>query len=135
MPKNPKAKPEAPKNPATEAHKPADNDMQMDPDLEAKRSGPPAAARAMPKPMADPEPAPPPEQQQHADTTGPAVTPETYPDLEAKLKDPSFDPEGHERLRLAEASRHMDGPEYPATSDVDERGDPMQPGERNPERR
>lgn len=108
----------------------------MDPDLEAKRSGPPSPGPTMPKPLADPdagfeEPKP----QQHADTSGPAVTPENWPEVEQKLQDPRFDPEGHERLRLAEESRHMESDDpYPPTTNVDERGDPMRPGERNPER-
>ena len=130
MPKKPKDKDvEESKNPATAAHErdaveakePAGD---MDPDLEAKRSGPPKAASAMPKPLADPddEASKPSEQ---FDRSGPVPDPRS---VEAKLKDPTFDPEGHERLRLAEESRRTGEP-VPTTTDVDEHGNPMMPGE------
>lgn len=123
MPKKPKD--DASKNPATEAHT-----KDMDENLEAQRSGPPPTGDAMPKPLENPEPAPPVEEQ--VDRAGPVPD---QAEVEAKLKDPTFDPEGHERLRLAEESRRTgSGEHYPPTTDVDERGDPMTPGERNPER-
>jgi hypothetical protein len=110
--------------------KPRTQAKDMDPDLEAKRSGPPPTGRSMPKPLADPDP---PMQTDQVDHAGEPA--EDIHAIEAKLKDPTFDPEGHERLRLAEESqRQGSGRPYPPTSDVDERGDPMTPGERNPER-
>jgi hypothetical protein len=96
----------------------------MDPDLEAKRSGPLMSGDSMPKPLADDTPEPVSEQ---FDRSGPVPDPA---DVEAKLKDPTFDPEGHERLRLAEESRRTGDP-VPTTTDVDARGNPMMPGEKD----
>jgi hypothetical protein len=119
--KQPAAKPkaDAPSNPATAAHQGG-----MDPDLEAKRSGPPMSGSTMPKPLADDTPEPVSEQ---VDRSGPVPDPA---EVEAKLKDPTFDVEGHERLRLAEESRRTGDP-VPTTTDVDARGNPMMPGEKD----
>jgi hypothetical protein len=106
---------------ATAGNDPKPADKDMDPDLEAKRSGPPMSGRSMPQ--ADDAP-PPPEQ---VDRSGPVPDPA---EVEAKLKDPAFDPEGHERLRLAEESRRTGEP-VPTTTDVDARGNPMMPGEKD----
>lgn len=106
----------------------------MDPDLEAKRSGPPMSGQTMPKPLADPDAGfeEPQRPQQHSDGEAPSMDAR---ELEQKLVDPSFDPEGHERLRLAEESRNRPAdPNHPPTPFVDEHGDPMQPGERHPDR-
>jgi hypothetical protein len=104
--------------------KPKASDKDMDPDLEAKRSGPPMSGDSMPKPMADDTPEP---VQEQFDRSGPVPDPA---EVEAKLKDPAFDPEGHERLRLAEESRRTGDP-VPTTTDVDARGNPMMPGEKD----
>jgi hypothetical protein len=109
---------------ATAGNDPKPADKDMDPDLEAKRSGPPMSGDSMPKPLADDTPEPVEEQ---FDRSGPVPDPA---EVEARLKDPSFDPEGRERLRLAEESRRTGDP-VPTTTDVDARGNPMMPGEKD----
>lgn len=115
------------------AAKPA-ADKQMDPELEAKRSGPPANT-VEPKPLADPDAGFEEPKRERITDPEPGDAALSQREIERKLTDPSFDPEGHERLRLAEESMSRPSdPDFPPTPFVDEHGDPMQAGERHPDR-
>lgn len=115
----------------TPAAKPA-ADTQMDPELEAKRSGPPANT-VEPKPLADPDAGFEAPHRERVTDPEPGDAALSQEEIERKLTDPTFDPEGHERLRLAEESMSRPS-DHPPTPFVDEHGDPMQAGERHPDR-
>lgn len=96
--------------------------VPMDPKVEAKRSGPPPDAT--PKNL-DGSPVTP---AAHAPEPAPAAHRGSNAEIEAKLKDPDFDPSGVERLKLAEQLQNRPSV-GPPTTDVDEHGNPMAPGE------
>lgn len=91
-----------------------DTQTPMDPEVEAKRSGPPPG-------MDNPQPQPEPRYVSEAEGDHNS---EIIAVIDQMLKDPTFDTSGVYRLRLAEYTRRLPGKRYPATTDTDERGDP-----------
>lgn len=113
MPKHDEKKPVSDKQP-NDAPEP------MDPEVEAKRSGPPPAADAREMPGIQPAaPTPQPVSEAEGDRNSAMVDM-----IDEMLKDPDFDTSGRYRVRLAELSRSLPGKRYPATTDVDTHGDP-----------
>lgn len=109
MPKNDKDKNTRPASPP---------EVPMDPDVEARRSGPPPGthndANDLPAQPAHPVSA------AEGDRNA-----EINRMIEEMLKDPTFDPSGVYRERLAKYSMSLPGRQYPATTDVDVHGDPV----------
>lgn len=123
QPKDDKAKAEALLAQAPAAHEPtqANNpQVPMDPDVEARRSGPPPGAQADPMPAAPvPGPAP-----MVSDAEGDRNS-AFLKMIDELLKDPTFDTSGVYRERLAKLSMMLPGKPYPPTTDVDVHGDPQ----------